>query len=869
MQVYPYILYRSGGLSFDQLTKAPKPSTEHTEQLLHLLTDKQDQQATLNALLTNYTRNLTNYQLKEWLLNLRRDIYNDRQFSSNAIRQFHEAGLEKVFETISTYERVLKELEMTKQNWEDYFNGVVHQEKSYWQELSGTPALFNGLLLSSHSLLARLASYQQTPLEAFRKKERQTERAALQYLTRIGAKSSPFSSFGRVGAWSLKEKKVVNSNDQQLWLNNHLLAHWQELLSQYPPFYHQLPVQLNPSIYKVENDFVFLLNSRNVESVQHIVGDAVTGYFYSLIKQSAVLSFQRLLLQAAQVIDAPIAELEDYIIGLIKAGFLEWQWPVSGTDAQWIEPFQKMLRSMDRDALLDECLSLGEELHHLLKDYPSVGVLLKKQLLRNTTERLSAFTVKMTRIIFSEKKALEDEATNAHFQRFEVRTFPLKAERLLFEDCSKQLSPPKAIDELQELLPIIQQMIAFAAQLQPLGMNKLLTDFYKKQYPNRVSVPLLEFYEVYYHEKPQITDEEAKELESLQRQWLEQIGTLVVVKEDCIYLTISDLEKVSTLISMEWNQKLKSPTAYGALLQPFQGNGQLHAYLDTCLLGYGRMWSRFLGLFPSDLTKVQREWNQKESEDEIWVENRDASFFNANVHPPLLVYELAIPGGHNDLPTDRQIPIAQLLVKLDEGGDILQLWESEQQKSLTVFDLGFEGILGRSPMYQLLSAFGKPSPQLAIIPQLLSHQFGRVDTEGIVHQPRIYLEERLVLQRRAWYIPVNQLPKRQANESEGMYYLRMQQWRRNLQIPSKVFITLAPPAIKSPSSSDAVARQSDDYKPRYLDFESPAMLRLWIYLLERVTTYLKIEEQLPTADELFGSSNQRFVMEWVVQWKAE
>ncbi len=59
-------------------------------------------------------------------------------------------------------------------------------------------------------------------------------------------------------------------------------------------------------------------------------------------------------------------------------------------------------------------------------------------------------------------------------------------------------------------------------------------------------------------------------------------------------------------------------------------------------------------------------------------------------------------------------------------------------------------------------------------------------------------------------------PGRDRQESEAGYFLRIQRWREELDLPEEVFIRIESPALgKRPGLRDHLA------KPQYVDFRNP------------------------------------------------
>ncbi len=864
MQIFPYILYRIGGLAYDQLAELTAPDPVLLAEILMLQNQLKAHKTRLNQQLTDFARQQHDYTLKQLVIHLRRDIFNDRNFSARSLQKYLAyPEVQDTLDVINAYRVLLEKVTDLEDRWASAYDRTKLLERRQLQQLAAQPAFQQGILLSSRSFLQRLQAYLTKSPESFRKKERQTERSLLQYLSRAAAKCSPFSSFGLLGSWPSESRELPLS---RIWLNNHILAHWMELVAAYPPFFQQFAIELNPSIYRSNDEFVFLVNSRNIESVQRIKADEVVACLYRLMQQSSFV-FKELIDAALQAIDTTAEDLEAFVRQLIGYGFLQWQWPVSGSDASWIHAFQNMLKSMERDDLLDDLLGLADRLEEMAALYPTKGLIERKAMLDEMANQLHHFS----RQFLSQLAEIDQgrHSNDGAFKKFQPQPFQLRTEQLVFEDCTTSLHQPFTIDQLQPLLESIQKALPLVVPLYGTSLMRQLSGFYALQFAKREEVPLLEFYEQYYQWTHERESEKDEALERLQLNWLDFMASRVDADDTSVYLKVSDLEQAYAALSFAAAGSAEKPGAMACLLQPFMAEGQMRAYLDACFQGYGRMWSRFFPLFPDQITQAQRQWNQPPGRQLLWAENRDASFFNANIHPALMDYEIGIPGGQHDLSLEQRLPIGQLVVRPDRKTNRLLLVDKKSEMQIRVFDLGLEGTLGRSPMYRLLMAFGLPFTQLHAISSLLSRKFGRQE-EGIIYQPRIVLDQHLILQRQSWYVPLDQLPVPQPGESEAGFYIRLQQWRRDLNLSDQVFVTVNPPNINREDAKDfqnAPPPPSDDYKPQYIDFSSPAMTKLWIHLITKVPSYMKIEEMLPAPKSLYSFDNQRLVMECVLQWK--
>ena len=153
-----------------------------------------------------------------------------------------------------------------------------------------------------------------------------------------------------------------------------------------------------------------------------------------------------------------------------------------------------------------------------------------------------------------------------------------------------------------------------------------------------------------------------------------------ITGQEEVALCLEDIKKINRTLLSDGEKLVDNRganqskgTSFGIFAQPYQDQAdpeRWHLVFNGSFPGFGKMFSRFLHIFDSSVTNDLRQWNQQLNRDELLLENHDASYFNANLHPPLLPYEIWMPNGNNTLPPDKQIPITDIEVRFNrsEGG---------------------------------------------------------------------------------------------------------------------------------------------------------------------------------------------------------
>lgn len=634
---------------------------------------------------------------------------------------------------------------------------------------------------------------------------------------------------------------------------------------------------------------------------------------------------------SGEYIDAPREEIEQFLDQLITLGMIEFDIGVSGTDPDWDRRLNEKLSTIDHPLASDCIQTLRSVASHAARFGDALDVKTRNNCLKAAHEEfknyckrlyLSAglpeneFEPKPVQGQTDTSKSESEEKREEDVFRHDVsRTFRFKPEQMFYEDVTadcriliRHETMKRSVQSLDRLLKVL----AFTDGLY--GERALMKEYFRLKYGLDARVDLMTFYEDFYrdYKKPE-TERQAKEKKQAYEKLLKNSGEKtesaqenaepstagesgMVLKPECLEERTSLQKKWREEIqahyhelaasngviqvSGEWIERISQkpelknrhpePSSIGAFLQWYVTDGQLNAVVNSVFPGFGKMTSRFLHMFDST-ADMTREWNNRFCNHGVcFAENTDGSYFNANLHPALLPHEIRIPGGHNNLPIERQIPLTDLTVEYDTRNDCLILRRQTTASPVSVLDLGFQGHRGRSPLFQLLDKF---SSVQYVSPSFLAHAINQAleqnnpPAEGIRYLHRVVFDGWLVIQRRTWYIKKELLPHKESGESEWGYFLRVQQWRRRLEIPDEVFVYAFDrnnQEMLTPDESKKLRR--DDYKPQYVSFKNPFLVRLFSKCIDKTPKNMRITEMLPASGELLSIQKKRYVTEAVCQW---
>jgi lantibiotic biosynthesis dehydratase-like protein len=204
---------------------------------------------------------------------------------------------------------------------------------------------------------------------------------------------------------------------------------------------------------------------------------------------------------------------------------------------------------------------------------------------------------------------------------------------------------------------------------------------------------------------------------------------------------------------------------------------------------------------------------------------------NLNLHPAVTEYEIVCPGEVSSRPAGAQIGVEDLAVCEDATTDRLVLRSKRLDVEVIPVYLGFL-LPGALPEVQqvllnfsytgmaqldLWSGTGVPEPE-----------------DDVVRLPRVRYGS-VVLARQQWSVRAERAPQRRPGEGDAAWFLEWQRWRREHDIPRRVFLT-------TPSSGE--------YKPLYVDFDSYLCLTLVDAVVRDNPGVLTLTEMLPGPEQL-------------------
>lgn len=908
-KIFPHVLIRISSGALDELETLYLPeSIKYVKRICSYKTESKSLAGQLSQDLYIQVGKETDNSLRTTLINVRRDIFNQRMITPETIEQIKNKLPKKTSAQLVQYQELVSNIAQAHKKFENKYNQELVLARKKLQQLAMGENFQKGLILSSQSLVKRgLPAYLGAKnLQYLTKKQRKVEHSLIKYLSRMYAKTSPFSTFTSVAIGTLDVGQANSSHESRLLLssehmtiqshirlNNYIYKYIKNLLITHKNIRRYFTLCLNPTMQRMDNYYSFLVNSNNIESFQKIQSNPALDFFYNkLISVGEDISFNKIVGEIihASELDASQRNIEAYLNQLIEYGFLEFDIGISGIDPFWDIKLQQKLKFIPEKHLVDALLLSLSRIREISDKYKIADAIDRQKQIQQAFKELKSACINFEKEAFQlpestpDKKDEQSNSRKAEVFKNDVfrpvigDNFNFRPEELFYEDTtiSAKLNLKKG-----DVEPIILSLCDIAELLRSSSnwreMKKELRDHFLITYGKDKKIELLKFYEDYYrelknkqshsnkkHNLPLVSTNNISELEIPDEQLeidLEQntiTFQLTSNKEQGQNRTIELFSSYAAFIQLYWDHNV-------SINKPLVGvlNGEI-------LPGYGKFAGRFLHLFDKKITEEFRRRNTLEEDGALLVENSDGSYFNANLHPALMPLEIWMPGGNNQLPRKQQVAVSELYLQYNEKYDQLELIHSLSGKRVYVFDMGFQSYTGRSQLFQLLNKLSGVEP-IYIQPLLMTMKRKwdvvnkKVKNTSIHVIPRMMYGRHLVLKRRSWVVKKEDAPLRLNHEGDGDYFRRINEWRLQNKIPEDVFVKIYSGGERINDKEKTMFRRMD-YKPQYICFSNPFLVKTFEQLINHAHQQIALEEMLPTSRQLLSYENEKRVTEFLFHW---
>ncbi|WP_299136848.1 lantibiotic dehydratase [uncultured Tenacibaculum sp.] len=803
MNNFPFLFGRKGGGSFNLLEKlCPLDIQKKLDTVIELFDSLEQEKERMNNVIHTTIGDIKESNDINILINYKRDLFNNR-------------NVEKYLTKIK-YPIIQNDLKSFIKKVEDYQNDLNLFNNLYQIELLNsieklkkiTDKTFfkNGMLFSSEIL------YKQINKSDFKfiqlnKKKKKLVISVLKYLTRSVTKTTPYSSFNNIFCLEYnKEKNLINSVDQNyssVQIINLFFHYLKELLIKQKGFTNILEIKLNSTIKKQEKQVInYFLNKDNNESFKNIGENPLILFILDYIKENST-TYKSLIDKIQSVTDESEEDIINYIEVLINEGFLILKYPVSSTQPNWIYDLKQKLESIS-EIDIDFSASLIELLTVIIEEKK------KLEINHDVENRKKIIEILYQKIVLFFKIYKPDS-------EFSIK---VKERDLFYEDTISSLQvniPSKEVNILTNSLSEIYQLFNSI-----LRQKKELKRFLGTFMDSKQKMTVLELYEkIYLKQINNFTFEKEaiEEFNKLMSKIVHKIESNDLKETVDVYdLGISNLN----------NEK---HTSFGVYFQ-VENNDFTKIVINNFSNGKGASVSRFLNAFPNSYAKQVNEYI--EAQNSI-VEVKDASINNTNTFPSICNKVISV-NENLALESDYELTfLNEYFIGYNQKNELVLLDKDNNEIEPAIISL--EGINRRSKVTQFLDVFNRTDNSgYNLLLSSIKNYFKNSNKE-ITLIPRLTYKKDIVLLRKTWFVKKKLLKNILDVNTETDVFWKLNNWIRKNNIPSKVFIRISEQDFKKP--------QDDNYKPQYIDFESPVFMLLLTNIIEKADDTIEMTEMYP------------------------
>jgi hypothetical protein len=855
---------------------------------------------------------------RQLLIELRRAIFQGRQPAPAQLAPELLALLPAELKAaIMRWQEMLQQHTVLLAEARRLFATELEERRAALRALAGQERFLQGLLLASSSLYLDCCRWlAAAPAEAGRYLDRKLEDGLLNYLTRMAAKTSPYSTFtalarGRFVPAQARREEVTAAVAEQgepehgrsvIELNMLLVHHIARALARWPAVRPYLSVSVNPSLVSDAGVLCFISrDDLGRESLATVRSTATLQTVLRLVERRQPLTYGELL-EALSALDPQERrqELAGFLDQLIARGLLQLDFAIPEQAHHYLLRLCEILAPIDQaqvQALRARLLELLETLaayEQAAKAHQRYALL---QQLRALLERLLA------ELGLSEQPG-----------------FALPAKNLIYENTLLEKAPGSSLPPLEsDLLADLALVQRLAGLFDPLLTGRLaLATWFSRRYGEGATVDLLTFYADCSRESQQLAPAvrnapaealltpstvlstaqalplftalfagstfEQEELSRVMALRQEVARFVADQSPDSSGVRFLDRQRLRALLE-HCPASVKLPPSLALYCQLYWQDGQRGLVLNSIQSGFGRSLRRLSYLeahlapsFPdAEHAEVHRRQALASAEEPLPIAIQGVFGSNLNLRLPDSGYEIAYPGCPSGGSRERLLPLSDLLVQHDPASQRLLLISRRLNCKLLPIHLGQMSDYWLPPLYRfLLWAFGETpgerlwSLRLLLLDQPLRHDRQDAGERQPRYRPRTCLG-RICLDRAHWHLPPTCLPVRQTGETHFDYFLKVQRWRAQYQLPARCFLRVNPfdfQAAGGPGEGTAYSL-SKERKPVYIDFESYFSLSLFEHLITKGSFGLLLEEALPGETDLLPAREGGSVCEYVFEVNSE
>lgn len=800
---------------------------------------------------------------KEVIIQIKRDVYNDRNIKLSDLKLINQSGLTLILEELQKLISIKSEIEELNSYFQKSYLEYFSASRNLIAKICSNEYFLKAIQLSGQRLIKITNEYKLAlKSDKYDKKIKKIEETLLSYIYRMALKPSPFASFTTIIA-HINNKYVTSTPNKEYssCLISRTLVQWLAgNCLKYPELKLNLPLRINSTVKIINGELIFF--TRADESSKNIYG----GEKFIKIKSTEILNQITLLLSTRtfsklQLVESlcnsknEVIHYENYIENLIEIGLIERCFQIPDLTDQY---------ALDVANIIDKFQN--KELQLLASKFTDIHEIETKFQIANAEKReelllsLKSCIIDIINILGLENPGLEN-----------ARTFIYEDVGRIVDDVDKQISEFSSyineFDMVAKILPIFDDAIIERLAIYTL-YKKLVTE-------PQGSIELLEFYKRFaslsVEQLSKIMvgtfSEEVQVIRNLRKQWNIMLNNILQNNPniDSISLNEGWVKNFISSIPMF----VYDSTSRIFYLQKCELKSNKSLIFNGASTGYGALYSRFCSIYGKKNNIVLRALVDalKNNFDINKIYDLTAVLgVNTNIHPVIFDNFIEYPNCISSFESPKYT-LNEIKIIADDKNKRLRLVHNKSGEHINLIPLNFLFPAMGPNLYRFLYLF----TPFTNFKGGFWRNYLDVYGEGITVLPRLKIGN-LCLDRKTWKFPIHQLPKYPEQQTNIIsFFEQLYEWRNMWKIPKNVFYRQSDPKHVDENWVTAMrkyiqfANKTKLRKPHFLDFENPLLLKIFFKSLAlQEENDLIIQECLPENDYI-NINDKKFVEEYLIQ----
>jgi len=758
------------------------------------------------AVLENAIGSITIRPVRQELIQLRRDIFNDRNPKTRLTVDAEQELLRNVsspdWESLQDWLQCRLGREELSTQAREVFGQEASSKNVLMAQMFRNREFRKGLALASPSLSEALERYLEVPQGAAVHRRRRIERGVLRYYTRAAFKLSPFSSFTRSRLIRLLEPRTQPASPprgsrllRRVTINRTLIGCIAQAISQHPDLANEVPVYSVRSLRRDGDTLMFVShrygnggpNRLRVpkEALVRIKETRATSWILSYLEDRGGMAPLGDLRNTLTMLLGHETKASEFIAKLIDLGLLIHKVPLPQDDSPSLEALDNFL-AVSASPFAQTVQKPLRRIIALVGEYAGAGPVQRCELIKTITATVTEI-----------------------FKALSIQTTDKWDGLLLYEDCiespTKEIPRPSgwesALQDLKEFFDLYTRMLDGNISIRETIRHALVNDF------NRGPVPFLKFAERYNQlcSGDHSSGRMAEMSYTVNPLNLSTLNELAELRQEFGSLITQDSEaesidlRAAAAVNL-WPQRLAdvcltTPTenisCFSTFCQPMSSaGGDSVLVINKVQPGPCRPLLRFCSSLQdssnrSVIVALVERWLTTLRERAVPCEVLARFDYNVNFAPFVttkVINYVSAPEHKGD-----SLQLGNLYLSLSDTGEIvLTHRDAAGEEEIVPVVFGMMAPTFEPPLEFLLLSLGTSEPVLyrPFDPQA----WGTEETSkpSLLRYPRLTFGN-CIVRRRGWLIPRSELPLRAATETDFDYFVRVRRWQKQVGLPDEVF----------------------------------------------------------------------------------